>query len=128
MWGSWIPYRRRPTHSRHNAGEKKAPANAWHCCAVIYLGLPSPVAELAATVGGYLSDTFPATFEGLDPNHPRRKMCSVPVLLALLMHRAAWLTSWAGWKSNKRIIAVNVQGITGSKKDFTSLPYKKIVA
>ena len=34
-----------------NAGEKKAPANAWHCCAVIYLGLPSPVAELAATVG-----------------------------------------------------------------------------
>ena len=24
-----------------------------------------------------------------------------------------------------RIIAVNVQGMTGSKKDFTSLPYKK---
>jgi hypothetical protein len=31
------------------AGEKKAPADTWHCCAVIYLGLPSPVAELAAT-------------------------------------------------------------------------------
>ncbi|GGP86507.1 PH domain-containing protein [Shewanella ulleungensis] len=30
--------------------------------------------------------------------------------------------------TNKRIIAVNVQGITGSKKDFTSLPYKNIVA
>ena len=30
--------------------------------------------------------------------------------------------------TSKRIIAVNVQGITGSKKDFTSLPYKKIVA
>ncbi|WP_423204247.1 PH domain-containing protein [Pseudomonas kribbensis] len=30
--------------------------------------------------------------------------------------------------TNKRIIAVNVQGITDSKKDFTSLPYKKIVA
>lgn len=28
--------------------------------------------------------------------------------------------------TNKRIIAVNVQGLTGSKKDFTSLPYKKI--
>lgn len=27
-----------------------------------------------------------------------------------------------------RIIAVNVQGMTGSKKDFTSLPYKNIVA
>jgi len=26
-----------------------------------------------------------------------------------------------------RIIAVNVQGMTGSKKDFTSLPYKNIV-
>ncbi|GHE94603.1 PH domain-containing protein [Thalassotalea profundi] len=30
--------------------------------------------------------------------------------------------------TSKRIIAVNVQGITGSKKDYTSLPYKNIVA
>lgn len=30
--------------------------------------------------------------------------------------------------TDKRIIAVNVQGLTGSKKDFTSLPYKNIVA
>ena len=30
--------------------------------------------------------------------------------------------------TNKRIITVNVQGITGSKKDFTTLPYKNIVA
>ncbi len=30
--------------------------------------------------------------------------------------------------TNKRIISINVQGITGSKKDFTSLPYKNIVA
>lgn len=28
--------------------------------------------------------------------------------------------------TNKRIIAVNIQGITGKKKDFTSLPYSKI--
>jgi len=28
--------------------------------------------------------------------------------------------------TNKRIIATNVQGITGKKKDFTSLPYSKI--
>lgn len=28
--------------------------------------------------------------------------------------------------TNKRIIAVNVQGMTGKKKDFTSLPYSKI--
>ena len=30
--------------------------------------------------------------------------------------------------TNKRIIAVNVQGVTGKKRDFTSLPYKKIQA
>jgi hypothetical protein len=30
--------------------------------------------------------------------------------------------------TSKRIIAVNVQGITGSRKDYTSLPYSKIVA
>jgi hypothetical protein len=30
--------------------------------------------------------------------------------------------------TDKRIIAVNVQGITGSKKDFSSLPYRTIVA
>ena len=30
--------------------------------------------------------------------------------------------------TNKRIIAINVQGITGKKKDFTSLPYSKIQA
>ena len=29
--------------------------------------------------------------------------------------------------TNKRIIAVNVQGITGKKKDYTSLPYSKVV-
>ncbi len=28
--------------------------------------------------------------------------------------------------TNKRIIALNVQGVTGSKKDFTSIPYKNI--
>lgn len=30
--------------------------------------------------------------------------------------------------TNKRIIAVNIQGMTGSKRDFTSLPYSKIQA
>lgn len=28
--------------------------------------------------------------------------------------------------TSKRILAVNVQGVTGKKKDFTSLPYSKI--
>ena len=30
--------------------------------------------------------------------------------------------------TNKRVIAVNVQGVTGKKKDFSSLPYSKIQA
>ena len=30
--------------------------------------------------------------------------------------------------TNKRVIAVNVQGMTGKKKDFTSLPYSKVSA
>lgn len=30
--------------------------------------------------------------------------------------------------TNKRLIAVNVQGITGRKRDFTSLPYSKVQA
>lgn len=30
--------------------------------------------------------------------------------------------------TNKRIISINVQGVTGKKKDFTSLPYSKIQA
>jgi hypothetical protein len=30
--------------------------------------------------------------------------------------------------TNKRLIAVNVQGMTGKKVDFTSLPYNKIQA
>lgn len=30
--------------------------------------------------------------------------------------------------TSKRIIAVNVQGITGKKKDFTSLPFAKVQA
>lgn len=30
--------------------------------------------------------------------------------------------------TNKRVITVNVQGMTGKKKDYTSLPYAKISA
>ena len=28
--------------------------------------------------------------------------------------------------TNKRIVTINVQGLTGKKKDFTSIPYNKI--
>ena len=28
--------------------------------------------------------------------------------------------------TNKRVIVINIQGVTGKKKDFTSLPYHKV--
>ena len=28
--------------------------------------------------------------------------------------------------TNKRVITINIQGVTGKKKDFTSIPYNKI--
>lgn len=30
--------------------------------------------------------------------------------------------------TTKRVISINVQGMTGKKKDFTSLPYSKVTA
>jgi hypothetical protein len=30
--------------------------------------------------------------------------------------------------TNKRLVAVNIQGITGKKRDYTSLPYSKVQA
>lgn len=30
--------------------------------------------------------------------------------------------------TNKRVVSINVKGLTGSKKDFTSLPYSKVQA
>lgn len=30
--------------------------------------------------------------------------------------------------TNKRVIAINVQGMTGKKRDYTSLPYSKVQA
>lgn len=28
--------------------------------------------------------------------------------------------------TNKRVVAINIQGVTGMRKDYTSLPYKKV--
>jgi len=51
----------------------------------------------------------------------------------LLMDGEKVLASYKSFRdgvvfTDRRVIAVNVQGITGSKRDFTSLPYKNIVA
>ena len=52
-------------------------------------------------------------------------------IMPILIDGETILSSYKGIRdgvvfTNKRIIAVNVQGITGKKKDFTSMPYSKI--
>lgn len=51
----------------------------------------------------------------------------------LLIEGEVVISSYKGMRdfvvfTDKRIISVNVQGMTGKKKDFTSLPYAKISA
>jgi len=54
-----------------------------------------------------------------------------PVVGELLIDNETIIASYASMRdrvifTNKRVIAVDVQGITGTKKAFTSIPYKKI--
>jgi len=54
-------------------------------------------------------------------------------ILTLLMDGEQVFLAFKGGRdfvvfTDKRIIAVDVQGIRGNKKDYTSLPYKKIQA
>lgn len=54
-------------------------------------------------------------------------------LSELLIDNESVIASFKGIRdyvafTNKRIVAVNVQGITGKKTDFTSLPYSKVTA
>lgn len=58
---------------------------------------------------------------------------NVDTVLPLLVQGEAVISEYKGARdfvifTNKRIIAVNVQGLTGKKKDFTSLPYSKVQA
>jgi hypothetical protein len=58
----------------HAADTKKAPADVMGALLRLELhGFPHPVAELAATVGGYRADFFPATFEDFGLKQPRTK-------------------------------------------------------
>lgn len=55
------------------------------------------------------------------------------LFLPLLIEGEEIISSYQGTRdgivfTNKRIIAINIQGITGKKKDITSMPYSKIQA
>ncbi len=54
-------------------------------------------------------------------------------LAHLLLDGETMMMSFRGMRdmvvfTSKRIIALNVQGMTGKKKDYTSLPYNKVQA
>jgi hypothetical protein len=56
-----------------------------------------------------------------------------PAVAPLLVAGEQFVASFKGVRdfvvfTDKRLIAVNVQGITGKKRDFTSLPYSKVQA
>jgi hypothetical protein len=60
----------------HAADTKKAPADVMGALLRLELhGFPHPVAELAATVGGYRADPFPATFKGFNSKPSMTKKC-----------------------------------------------------
>ncbi len=55
------------------------------------------------------------------------------LLVPLLIEGEEIVSSYQGTRdgivfTNKRIIAINIQGVTGKKKDITSMPYNKIQA
>ena len=56
---------------------------------------------------------------------------AIPIVSELLVANEAVIASYSSMRdrvvfTNKRIIAIDVQGLTGTKKSFTSIPYKKI--
>ena len=64
---------------------------------------------------------------------PVASQTTAPMLQPLLIPNEQIICAFQGIRdsvtfTNMRIIAVNVQGLTGKKKDFTSLPYSKIQA
>lgn len=71
-----------------------------------------------------------ASFMKLKPVDPGTFM---PVLSPMFLQGESVISAFQSIRdgvvfTNMRIFAINVQGMTGKKKDFTSLPYSKIQA
>ncbi|NCC84066.1 MAG: PH domain-containing protein [Clostridia bacterium] len=63
--------------------------------------------------------------------HPAKPDAGEAMFQNLLVQNEQVIQSFKGIRdmvifTNLRIIAINVQGITGKKKDFTSIPYSKL--
>lgn len=59
--------------------------------------------------------------------------CREKDIVALLIPGEEVISSYTAIRdyvvfTNKRVISVNVQGLTGKKKDYTSMPYSNIVS
>jgi hypothetical protein len=70
------------------------------------------------------------TFVKLGPTDPRQLATE---LAPLLVDNEQVYLAFKGMRdsvvfTNKRLIAINVQGLTGKKRDYSSLPYSKIQA
>jgi len=63
----------------------------------------------------------------VDPSTVENKIASLLITNETIISAHKGLRDYIVF-TQKRIIAVNVQGLTGKKKDFTSLPYSKIQA
>ena len=66
----------------------------------------------------------------LSPANPQE---IAPVIAPLLIPGEEIVSAYKGMRdfvvfTSRRLIAVNVQGMTGKKRDFTSLPYSKVQA
>lgn len=64
---------------------------------------------------------------------PIDKKVFIPEIVPMFASEEYALAAYQGIRdgvvfTNKRIIAINVQGLSGKKKDFTSLPYNRIQA
>ena len=62
-----------------------------------------------------------------------KKPMNVDAVIPLLVEGEEIISEYASVRdsvifTNKRVIAINVQGLLGAKKDFSSLPYSKIQA
>lgn len=70
------------------------------------------------------------TFVKLSPSDPAQIH---PEIAPMLVDGEQILLSFRGMRdsvvfTNKRLMSINVQGITGKKRDYTSLPYARVQA
>lgn len=62
---------------------------------------------------------------------PTSNNAFIDYILSIFVNGESVISTYKGMRdgivfTTHRIIAINVQGLTGKKKDFTSLPYSKI--